>query len=171
MQRRARKAAVSRTLPNEARKITLTSCDELNNRLIFRLFQTASLYQSTTPRELDVSVVQGVILGALYRDVDRGTSFSDLCGYLAVSRQNLDVVLKRLERIGYVERVEGEADRRVKIVRLTREGVAAWLDLHTRSIEFFRKITATLSAAEVTACADAFAKIGRELKASRTSSG
>jgi DNA-binding MarR family transcriptional regulator len=145
----------------------MTPRDELNNRLVFRLFQTASLYQSTTPRELDVSAVQGVILGALYRDVDRGMPFSDLCGYLAVSRQNLDVVLKRLERLGYVQRVDGETNRRVKIVRLTRDGVAAWLDLHIRSIEFFRKITATLSAAEVTACADALAKIGRVLKASR----
>jgi DNA-binding MarR family transcriptional regulator len=169
MQRRTRKAAASRTLPNPARPIALTPRDQLNNRLVFRLFQTASLYQSTTPRELDVSAVQGVILGALYRDVDRGTSFSDLCGYLAVSRQNLDVVLKRLERIGYVQRVEGEADRRVKIVRLTRQGVAAWLDLHARSIVFFRKITAALSAAEVAACADALAKIGRALKASRSS--
>lgn len=167
MQRRARNTAVSRTLPNEARAIAMTPRDELNNRLIFRLFQTASLYQSTTPRELDVSAVQGVILGALYRDVDRGTSFSDLRGYLAVSRQNLDVVLKRLESIGYVERVESEADRRVRIVRLTKAGVAAWLDLHARSIEFFGKITATLTAAEVKACADALAKIGRALKASR----
>ncbi|WP_083636212.1 MarR family winged helix-turn-helix transcriptional regulator [Bradyrhizobium sp. AS23.2] len=167
MQRRAKKAAIDKTVPKQARVVAMTPRDELNNRLIFRLFQTANLYQSSTPRELDVTAVQGVLLGALYRDVDRGMSFSDLCGYLAVSRQNLDAVLKRLEGIGLVKRVENEADRRVKIVRLTRGGVAAWLDLHARSLDFFRNITATLSAAEVEACADALAKIGRALKASR----
>ena len=145
----------------------MTARDELNNRLIFRLFQTANLYQSTTPRELEVSVVQGVILGALYRDVDRGMSFSDLCGYLAVSRQNLDAVLRRMEGIGHVRRVESDVDRRVKIVRMTADGVAAWLDLHVRSLEFFHKITAMLSAAEVEACTEGLAKIGRALKASR----
>ena len=165
MRQRAKRGTASRTV---RRAPFMTARDELNNRLIFRLFQTANLYQSTTPRELEVSVVQGVILGALYRDVDRGMSFSDLCGYLAVSRQNLDAVLRRMEGIGHVRRVESDVDRRVKIVRMTADGVAAWLDLHVRSLEFFHKITAMLSAAEVEACTEVLAKIGRALKASRS---
>ena len=43
-----------------------------------------------------------------------------------MSRQNLDAVLKRLERDGLVERVINEQDRRAKIVALTTEGFQTW---------------------------------------------
>ena len=76
--------------------------DELNNRLFFRVFQTANLYEAQVTRELTCSAVQGAVLGALSRDVEQGMSFSALYTYLAVSRQNLDAVLKRLEQAAYV---------------------------------------------------------------------
>ena len=67
------------------------------------------------------------VLGALSRPkVKSGMSFSDLTEYLGVSRQNLDAVLKRLERDGLVERVINEQDRRAKIVALTTEGFQTW---------------------------------------------
>jgi hypothetical protein len=61
--------------------------DELNNRLFFRVFQTANLYEAQVTRELTCSAVQGAVLGALSRDVEQGMSFSALYTYLAVSRQ------------------------------------------------------------------------------------
>lgn len=58
------------------------------------------------------------VLGALSRPrVLSGMSFSDLTDYLGVSRQNLDAVLKRLEREGLVQRVINEQDRRAKMLR------------------------------------------------------
>jgi DNA-binding MarR family transcriptional regulator len=139
--------------------------DEVNNRLFFRLFQTANLYETQAVRELNCSAVQGAVLGALSRNVEQGMSFSALYTYLAVSRQNLDAVLKRLEQAGYVVRVEGESDRRIRIVRLTAKGAEAWRDLRARSSEFFRQGTDGISTAEVSACVEALAKIGRALKA------
>ena len=141
--------------------------DELNNRLFFRLFQAANIYETQAVRELNISAVQGAVLGALSRDVEQGMSFSALYTYLAVSRQNLDAVLKRLEQADYVERVEGVIDRRVKIVRLTPQGVEAWWDLQRRTIEFFRQGTDGLSTAEVSACVETLAGIGRALKAAK----
>lgn len=157
--------------PMIARRIDSESAararDELNNRLFFRLFQAANIYETRAVRELNCSAVQGAVLGALSRNVEQGMSFSALYTYLAVSRQNLDAVLKRLEQAAYVVRVEGEIDRRVKIVRLTPEGVEAWRDLRRRTIEFFRQRTDGLSTAEVSACVETLARIGRALKGTK----
>ena len=139
--------------------------DELNNRLFFRLFQAANIYQKQAVRELNISAVQGAVLGALSRDMKAGMNFSSLYDYLSVSRQNLDAVLKRLEKMGYAERVEHAADRRVRIVRLTPAGADAWRDLQGRCIAFFQQGTADLSKAEVSGCIDMLSKIGRGLKA------
>jgi DNA-binding MarR family transcriptional regulator len=161
---RSRTPATERPVKQAAK---LSPRDEANNRLFFRLFQTANIYQTMALRELNVSAVQGATLGALSRDVEHGMPFSDLYDYLAVSRQNLDAVLKRLEEAGYVERVEGAADRRRKVVRLTPNGVVAWRDLQTQTVEFFRQGTGGISATEISTCVATLAKIGRALKAAR----
>ena len=54
-----------------------------------------------------------------------------------VCRQNLDAVLKRLERDGLVERVINEQDRRAKIVALTTEGFQTWDSLQDDFFEFY----------------------------------
>lgn len=51
--------------------------------------------------------------------------------------QNLDGVLKRLERDGLVERVIDAADKRARVVKLTREGFAFWADLRERIFQFY----------------------------------
>jgi DNA-binding MarR family transcriptional regulator len=155
--------------PSNALKATtvresFATADEINNRLFFRLFQTANIYQTQAVRELNISAVQGAVLGALSREPQAGMPFSSLYTYLAVSRQNLDAVLKGLERNRYVERTEAKGDRRTKIVRLTPIGVKAWNELLGRTFEFFRQGTNGLSRAELTACAETLAKIGRALK-------
>ena len=88
--------------------------------------------------ELRISPVHWAVLGALSRPkVKSGMSFSDLTEYLGVSRQNLDAVLKRLERDGLVERVISEQDRRAKIVALTAEGLETWDNLQADFFEFY----------------------------------
>jgi DNA-binding MarR family transcriptional regulator len=103
-------------------------------------------------------------LGALSRDPN-GMLFSELYAYLGVSRQNLDAVLKGLEKKVLVERIEVENDRRKRMVCLTRAGARAWRDLHRRSLEFFRQGTKGMSAAEITECAESLSRIGRALRA------
>ena len=95
-------------MSKESKKIPPPSSSEstinaVNNRLFFRLVQCSNLYERGVQQHLNVSSVQGAVLGALSRNADRSMSFADLVEYLAVSRQNLDAVLKRLERLGYVK--------------------------------------------------------------------
>jgi DNA-binding MarR family transcriptional regulator len=115
-------------------------------------------------REVGFSAVTGATLGALYRDA-KGMLFSDLYVYLGVSRQNLDAVLKGLEKKGLVKRLEVKNDRRKRMVCLTPAGIKTWKDLHERSLEFFRQGTNDVSAAEIEDCIETLSRIARGLRA------
>ncbi len=138
---------------------------DLSNRLFFRLFQTANIYETQAVRQLNISGVQGAVLGALSREPKTGMPFAHLYAYLSVSRQNLDAVLKGLERNNYVERTESPADRRTRDVKLTPAGTKAWNELQEPMRLFFRQGTSKVSQAEIVACAETLSKIGRALKA------
>ena len=97
------------------------SVNAINNRLFFRLVQCSNLYESGVQQHVNVSSAQGAVLGALSRNADLGMAFADLVEYLAISRQNLDALLKRLEKLDYVERIESPQDRRARIVRIIRK--------------------------------------------------
>lgn len=141
--------------------------DDLNNRLFFRLFQAGNIYARKAQGELKISSAQGAILGALSRDTENGIPLSELVEYLAVSRQNLDGVLKRLERLEFVERIEGAENRRIRIVRLTPAGIRAWNALFDDSLEFYRQGTAGVTVDEKRALVDTLGRINRGLKSIR----
>src|SRR5690348_10033640 len=91
--------------------------DHLNNRIFFRLFQVANTLQKQAVKELGVTTVQWAVLGALSDPRPTyGVSVGTLADFLVVSRQNLDGVLKRLERDGLVERVMDPEDKRGRVV-------------------------------------------------------
>jgi DNA-binding MarR family transcriptional regulator len=112
--------------------------DHLNNRIFFRLFQVANTLQKQAVKELGVTTVQWAVLGALSDPRPTyGIAVGTLADFLVVSRQNLDGVLKRLERDGLVERVTDPEDKRARVVKLTREGFAFWADLRERIFQFY----------------------------------
>ncbi|MFC0282360.1 MarR family winged helix-turn-helix transcriptional regulator [Camelimonas abortus] len=148
----------------EARIQQITPDHDINNRLFFRLCQAANQYERTANRELNISAIQGIVLGALSRYMPDGIAFSSFVDYIAVSRQNLDAVLKRLEKLGLVERVENPRDRRVRMVRLTPEGVKAWETLGARTVEFFRLAAHGVSQDEKIAFTNTLVKITRNLR-------
>ena len=112
----------------------------VHNRLFFRLFQVGNTLDRQCLNELGMSPVHWSVLGALSRPkVKDGMSFSDLTEYLRVSRQNLDGVLKRLERDGLVQRVMNTQDRRAKIVALTPEGFKNWEKLQQKFFDFYQQ--------------------------------
>lgn len=114
------------------------AADHLNNRIFFRLFQVANTLQRQAVKELGVTTVQWAVLGALSDPRPTyGIAVGTLADFLVVSRQNLDGVLKRLERDGLVERVADADDKRARVVRLTREGFAFWADLRQRIFQFY----------------------------------
>ena len=113
----------------------------IHNRLLFRLFQAGNLLDRQTTKEVGITTVQWSSLGVLARPelAREGIALSDLADYLRVSRQNLDGVLKRLEKLDYVRRVSDERDRRAKRVLLTESGRAFWDGVQPRIHEFLRQ--------------------------------
>ncbi|UTW11450.1 MarR family winged helix-turn-helix transcriptional regulator [Marinobacterium rhizophilum] len=108
------------------------------NRLFFRLFQTGNVLQRQVQKEMGISTVQWAVLGALSRTgYEQGVSFNELTDYLVVSRQNLDGVLKRMERDDHVVRVPHPEDGRARLVRLTETGQTYWNNLQERIQEFY----------------------------------
>ncbi len=112
----------------------------LANRLFFRLFQTGNVLQRQVQNEMGLSTVQWAVLGALTRPgYEQGVSFNELTEYLVVSRQNLDGVLKRLERDRHVQRIPHPDDGRARLVILTEQGRVLWNSLQTRIAEFYEQ--------------------------------
>ncbi|WP_152206254.1 MarR family winged helix-turn-helix transcriptional regulator [Marinobacter changyiensis] len=110
------------------------------NRLFFRLFQTGNILQRQVQNEMGISAVQWAVLGALSREgFEEGTSFNQLTEYLYVSRQNLDGVLKRMERDQHVVRLPHPDDRRARLVKLTDKGRDFWDGLQDTICEFYRQ--------------------------------
>lgn len=141
-----------------------TAEDELNNRLFFRLFQASNIYERKAQQELGFSGIQGALLGALSDGPVSGIPLSELVEYLAVSRQNLDGVLKRLEKQQFVERVEGASNRRIKVVRITRAGRRAWESLFANTLVFYRQGTRGISLEDKRNFAEVLGKLNRSLR-------
>ncbi|MBR0967323.1 MarR family transcriptional regulator [Bradyrhizobium diazoefficiens] len=117
--------------------------DHLNNRIFFRLFQVANTLQKQAVKELGVTTVQWAVLGALSDPRPTyGMSVGTLADLLVVSRQNLDGVLKRLERDGLIEKVTDPKDKRGRVVKLTPEGFSFWKELRERIFQFYDQAVA-----------------------------
>lgn len=116
------------------------------NRLFFRLFQTGNILQRQVQNEMGISAVQWAVLGALSREgYEGGTSFNQLKEYLHVSRQNLDGVLKRMERDGHLIRIPDPDDGRARLVKLTDSGRAYWDSLQDTIAEFYQQSLQSMS--------------------------
>ncbi|MCB2115665.1 MAG: MarR family transcriptional regulator [Rhodobacteraceae bacterium] len=104
---------------------------DLANRLFFRLYQCSNLMHKHGTRyvsDYGATTQQWAVLGALARPkiAEQGMSVKDLTEFLLLSRQNLTVVLERLETRGLIERVRDPSDGRSKLIRLSSEGVVVW---------------------------------------------
>lgn len=139
--------------------------DQLNNRIFFRLFQAANTLQRQTVKALGITSVQWAVLGALSRPgLGAGITFGELAEYLVVSRQNLDGVLRRLERASLVERVTDLDDRRARRVRLTAAGRQRWDGLQEKIYEFYDQAAASFGFDERVTLAHCLNKLMRDLR-------
>jgi DNA-binding MarR family transcriptional regulator len=104
---------------------------DLANRMFFRLYQASNLLHKTGTKAVSgfgSTTQQWAVLGALAREgkEDEGLSIKRLMEILMTSRQNLTLVLDRLEGQKLIERVVASGDARVRHPRLTAQGRATW---------------------------------------------
>ncbi|MCB1661863.1 MAG: MarR family transcriptional regulator [Pseudomonadales bacterium] len=130
--------------------------DEIHSRLIFRLFQTSNVMHRSGTLALNsvgVTSQQWSVLGALSRPkVEEGMTVNDMCRYLMVSRQNLSIMLNRLEAAGYVMRAQDKQDQRSKRIMLTVSGREALNEINRLMQVFFEKVMKGLSRDDQISC-------------------
>lgn len=130
--------------------------DEIDSRLIFRLFQTSNVMHRSGTLALNsvgVTTQQWSVLGALSRPkVEGGMSVNEMCRYLMVSRQNLSVMLKRLEAMGYVKRLPDKVDQRSKRIVLTGSGLEVLNEINRLMQGFFGQVMKGLSRDDQISC-------------------
>jgi DNA-binding MarR family transcriptional regulator len=76
-------------------------------------------------------------------------SVKELIAFLMLTRQNLSIVLDRLESRGWIERVQDLQDRRSRRIRLTETGQAEWRRMLVEIGGFYDASLAGLSSEEL----------------------
>lgn len=119
---------------NKIQSIVSNANFDVANRLFFRLYQSSNLMHKTGTKSLtdfNCTTQQWAVLGALSRpsNITKGMTVKNLLEFLMVSRQNITLVLDRLEERGWIERVKDDDDGRNRRIRLTKIGQNSWAQI------------------------------------------
>ncbi len=93
---------------------------EMPGHLIRRAHQISTAIFAEECADFDLTAVQYAALAAIERNPD--VDATRLSSLIAFDRSTIGDVLERLETKGWVLRAPSPADRRIKLVRLTRDG-------------------------------------------------
>jgi Transcriptional regulators len=90
---------------------------------------------------------QWAVLGALARPLvqNDGMTVKDLIEFLDVSRQNLTIILDRLEARDWIKRVKDKDDGRSRRIRLTSTGMSTWAGMQEPIEAFYSAALTTFS--------------------------
>lgn len=124
---------------------------DVANRLFFRLYQCSNLLHKNGTRhvaDFGTTTQQWAVMGALARPIVKssgGIAVKDLLEFLMLSRQNLSLVLERLEARSWIERIKSEKDGRTRLIRLTSDGCETWEAMLGKIENFYTGSLAGLS--------------------------
>ena len=94
-------------------------------------------------RRFGLTAKELFVLDIIWFAGDNGCFQSEISERLSATRQTVSAIIKKFRRLGYLSLAESGADRRNKVVRLTRAGT-----------EYARKIIPPAAEAEVDAMAE-----------------
>ena len=123
---------------------------DVANRVFFRLYQASNLMHKQGTRYLSkfgTTTQQWAVLGALARPLVRGDGMTvkDLMEFLDVSRQNLTIILDRLEARDWIKRIKDKDDGRSRRIRLTSKGTSTWAAMQEPIEAFYSSALTTFS--------------------------
>lgn len=124
---------------------------DVANRVFFRLYQASNLMHKQGTRyvsEFGTTTQQWAVLGALARPLvqNDGMTVKDLIEFLDVSRQNLTIILDRLEARDWIRRNKDKDDGRSRRVGLTSTGNSVWSGMQEPIEAFYTSALSTFSA-------------------------
>jgi DNA-binding MarR family transcriptional regulator len=114
--------------------------------LIRRLHQLHAAIFLEECKAFDVTPVQYAVLSVLYRD--RPLDQVSVAAEVGIDRNNAADVIRRLERRGFVERVQSPTDKRAKLSRITDEGRRFVEEAHGAMERAQQRLTGSLSPAD-----------------------
>ena len=122
---------------------------ETNRELIAEVLATADAFLREGPRLLKphgLTVAQFNVLNVLAEsDSPTGLSQRELSDELVVDRSNVTGLLDRMEKAGWVRRVDDPNDRRIYRVQLTGEGRRLWNEVAPRYTTVVTQVTRGLT--------------------------
>ena len=123
---------------------------DVANRVFFRLYQASNLMHKQGTRyvgSFGTTTQQWAVLGALARPLvqNDGMTVKDLIEFLDVSRQNLTIILDRLEARDWIKRVKDKDDGRSRRIRLTSTGMSIWAGMQEPIEAFYSAALTTFS--------------------------
>ena len=123
---------------------------DIANRVFFRLYQASNLMHKQGTRyvgEFGTTTQQWAVLGALARPLVKndGMTVKELIEFLDVSRQNLTIILDRLEARDWIKRVKDKNDGRSRRIRLTGTGASIWASMQEPIEAFYSAALTTFS--------------------------
>ena len=86
----------------------------------------------------DVTPVQYAVMSVLYHD--RPLDQVSVAAEVGIDRNNAADVIRRLERRGFVERIQSETDRRARVSRITDAGFSDFIGKPTNLKEFLATV-------------------------------
>ena len=95
-------------------------------RFLTHAFTRTHLRIAREMGEEELSMVNGHLIGFLYRNRGREVYQRDLEEELRITRSSVTSLVKHMERKGYIARESVEADARLKRITLTEKGAASF---------------------------------------------
>ena len=90
---------------------------------IRKIVRSLNLESKAIQKDFGLSITQLLCLGHLQNSPDYRSTHKELMDILSLNSSTITGILKRLEKRGYVARLNNESDRRSKTITLTASGI------------------------------------------------
>lgn len=136
--------------------------DQLNLKVIIalsRCIQSVNRREAPIIQEAGLTMPQFSVLDFLYHKGDH--KICDILEKTLSTGGNMTVIIDNLEKMGLVARTDDPADRRAKIISITKEGSKLMNSLFPRHMENLETVLSPLTAVEKKQLIDLAKKLGK----------
>jgi MarR family 2-MHQ and catechol resistance regulon transcriptional repressor len=120
-----------------------------SHMMFFRAFNAFHASLADRYEELGISISRFRMLLWLYNSAPEKRTMSELGAAMEASVPNVVRMVQALETLGWVERIENPADRRVTFVRLSSDGLSRFRDLLPRALRIWEDVWSGLTYEEM----------------------
>ena len=140
-------------------KLLSEEIKKINNLIIRKL-----VLISKKELNISLSAVQIMILKYLYLNIDDNINQRDIEEFVQIRKSTLSGILDTMEKSNLIVRINSRDDKRVKIIKLTDNGIQINKKLSIIANEFEKDISHNISSEELNNFYNVIEKINNNLK-------